>query len=52
MNKCIQKIELPEWMTKRKDHFDPERFLQRNRPKQLQNHNVPTDYVKNANGTN
>ena len=37
---------------RRKDHIDPERPLLRNRPKQLRNHNVPTDYVENTNGTN
>ena len=35
----------------RKGHLDPERPPQRNRPKQLLTHNVPTDYVDDTNGT-
>ena len=36
----------------RKDHIDPEGPKQRNRPKQLQTHNLPTDDVENINSTN
>ena len=36
----------------REDHSDPKRPLQRNRPKQLKIHIVPTDDVENTNGTN
>ena len=32
--------------TQMEDHFDQKRSPQRNRPKQLQTHNVPTDDVK------
>ena len=34
------------------DHPDPKRPLKTNCPKQLLNHNVPTDDVENTNGTN
>ena len=33
----------------RKDHIDPKGLKQRNCPKQLQNHNLPTDDVENIN---
>ena len=36
----------------RKDHIDPEGPLQRNRPKPLQTHNLPTDDVERIYGTN
>ena len=36
----------------RKDHVDPKGPRQRNRPKQLQAHNLPTDDVENINSTN
>ena len=36
----------------RKDHIDLEGPNQRNRPKQLQTHNLPTDDVENINSTN
>ena len=36
----------------RKDHIDPKGAKQRNRPKQLQAHNLPTDDVENINGIN
>ena len=35
-----------------KDRPDPKRLPRRNRPQQLQTHNVPTDDVENTNGTN
>ena len=35
-----------------KDHIDPEGPKLRNRPKQLQTHNLPTDDVKNVISTN
>ena len=34
------------------DHLDSDQHSQRNCPKQLHTHNVPTDDVENANGTN
>ena len=36
----------------RKDNIDPKEPKQRNRPKQLQIHNLPTDDGKNINSTN
>ena len=36
----------------RKDHIDPKGPKQRNRPKQLQTHNLPTDDVENISSTN
>ena len=36
----------------RKNHIDPKGPKQRNRPKQLQTHNLPTDDVENINSTN
>ena len=36
----------------RKDHIDPKGPKQRNRPKQLQTHNLPTNDVENTNSTN
>ena len=36
----------------RKDHIDLKWTAQRNRPKQLQSHNVPTYDEENTNGTN
>ena len=36
----------------RKEHIDPEGPNQRNRPKKLQTHNLPTDDVENINSTN
>ena len=36
----------------RKDHIDPEGPNQRNYPKKLQTHNLPTDDVLNINNTN
>ena len=36
----------------RDDDSNPKRSFQRNHPKQLETHNVPTDDVKNTNGTN
>ena len=35
-----------------KDHIDPKGSKQRNRPKQPQTHNVPTDGVENNNSKN
>ena len=35
----------------RNDHIDPKGPKQRNRPKQLQTHNLPADDVKNINST-
>ena len=36
----------------RKDHIDIKGPKQRNRPKQLQTHNLPSDDVENINSTN
>ena len=36
----------------RKDQIDPKGPKRRNRPKQLQTHNLPTDGVENINSTN
>ena len=36
----------------RKDHIDPKGPKQRNHPKQLQAHNLPTDEVENINSAN
>ena len=36
----------------REEHPDPKRPLKNYRPQQLHTHNVPTDHVKNTNGTN
>ena len=36
----------------RKDHIDTKGLKQRNLPKQLQTHNLPTDDVENINSTN
>ena len=36
----------------RKDYPDPKRTPKRNRPKQLQTHNVPTDDIENTNSKN
>ena len=35
-----------------KDHPDPKRPLKKNRHKQIQTHNMPTDDMENTNGTN
>ena len=35
----------------RKDHIDPKGHKQRNLPKQLHTHNLPTDGVENINST-
>ena len=36
----------------RKDCPDPKRLPKRNRPEQLQTHNMPTDDVENTKGIN
>ena len=36
----------------KKDHLDPKGPKQRNRPKKLQTHNLPTDNVENINRIN
>ena len=50
MNKCLQTVHVPKWMTKRKTTLI--RKEQRNRPKQLQTYNMPTNDVENINSTN
>ena len=52
MNKCLQIAHVPEWMTKIKDHIDTKGPKQRNRPKPLQTHKLPTNDVENINSTN
>ena len=44
MNKFLQRAHVPEWMTKRKDHIDTKGPKQRNRPIQLQTHNLPSKH--------
>ena len=44
MNRCLQSAHILE---QKKGHIDPERPPQRNRPKLLQTHNLPTDKVEN-----
>ena len=36
----------------RQDHIDPKRPKERNRPKQIQTHNLPADDAENINSTN
>ena len=52
MNRCLQGVHVPEWMTKGKDHIDPKGPKQRNCPKRLQTHNLLTEDVENINSTN
>ena len=47
---AYKKDEYPNYQ--RKDHIDPKRPPQRNRPKQQQTYNVPTNDVVNTKGTN
>ena len=49
--KCIQKTEIPEWITKGKT-TNPKRPLSNELPNQLQTHNVPTNDVENTNRAN
>ena len=51
MNRCLQRAHVPKWMTKRRT-IDPKGPKQRNCPKQLQTHNLPTNDVENINSTN
>ena len=48
MNRCLPGAYVPEWMTTLIQKGPPEK----NRPLQLQTHNLPTDDVKNINSTN
>ena len=48
MNRCLQEIDILEWMIKRKDHPDPERTSLRNCPKELYIHNVSMNEVENT----
>ena len=58
MNRCLKRTVIPEWMTTGKTILIQDKKYQktkdpkRNRYQQLQTHNVPTDDVKNINGTN
>ena len=55
---CTRNEQMPTRNTRtrmddqRKYHIDPEGPTQRNRPKQLQTHNLPTDDVENINSKN
>ena len=51
MNICIQKADIAEWMMKGKTTLI-QKDTRKNRPKQLQNHNVLTDDIENTNSTN
>ena len=53
MNRCLQETDMPKWITKGKSILiqkDPP--PKKKTPQQIQTHNVPTDDVKNTNGTN
>ena len=52
MNKFLQEIDIPQWMTKRKSHPDPERTSKTKHSQQLQTHNMPNNDVENTYGTN
>ena len=55
---CTRKEQVPTRSTRtkmddqRKDYIDPSGSKQRNRSKQLQTHNLTTDYLENINSTN
>ena len=52
MNRCIQRAHVREWMTQGRTTLIQKGHKQRNRPKQLQTHNLPTDGMENNNRTN
>ena len=52
MNKCLQNSTRTRMDHQRKDHIDTKGPKQRNRLKQLQTHNLPTNDVENINSTN
>ena len=51
MNTCLQGAHLLEWMTKGETTLIQKDPIKRNRPKQLQTHNLPTDDGENINST-
>ena len=51
MKRYLQEKDIPEWTTKRKTTLIQKDPTKRNRSKQLQTHNVPTDDVENTNDT-
>ena len=52
MNRCLQGVHVPEWMTKAKTTLIKKDPLKGTTPKQLQTHNVPTYDMENINSTN
>ena len=52
MKWCLQETDMPEWMTKGKNHPGPERPRKWKRLQQLKTHNVHDDYVENIDGKN
>ena len=51
-NKCLKGAQIPDWMTKEKDHTDLKWTNQRNSSKQLQTDNLPTNDEENTYSTN
>ena len=52
MNRCLQEVNIPEWMTMGKTtHFQKKKPYS-NSPKQLKTYNMPIYDVENTNGTN
>ena len=52
MNRCLQEVDVPEWMIKWKATVIQKHPPQRNRPKQQQIHNVPTHDMESTNCEN
>ena len=52
MNKCLQRAHVPEWMAIGRITLMQKDPKQRNRPKQLQTHNLPTNDMENTNSSN
>ena len=50
INKCRQRVHVPEWMTKGKPHCSKKTQTNGTR-KQLQTHNLPAGDVENINST-
>ena len=51
INRCLQEAHVPVWMTKGRITMIQKDTL-KSRYKQLQTHNLPSNDVENANGTN
>ena len=51
MNRCLEEIGIPKWMTKRKTILI-QKDSQKGTFQQPQSHNMPTDDVENTNSTN